>query len=59
MPLDSADVASANRISLLRDSDGDGGAETRSVFLQGLNSPFGMALVGDRFYVAHTDAVWE
>ena len=54
-----AGVASANRITLLRDSDGDGTAETRSVFLQGLNSPFGMALVGDRFYVAHTDAVWE
>jgi glucose/arabinose dehydrogenase len=54
-----AGVPSANRITLLRDSDGDGTAETRSVFLQGLNSPFGMALVGDRFYVAHTDAVWE
>ncbi len=53
-----AGVPSANRISLLRDTDGDGTAETRSVFLQGLNSPFGMALVGDRFYVAHTDAVW-
>jgi glucose/arabinose dehydrogenase len=50
---------SANRITLLRDADGDGRAETRSVFLQNLNSPFGMALVGDRFYVAHTDAVWE
>jgi glucose/arabinose dehydrogenase len=54
-----AGVPSANRITLLRDTDGDGIAETRSVFLQGLNSPFGMALVGDRFYVAHTDAVWE
>jgi glucose/arabinose dehydrogenase len=54
-----AGVPSANRITLLRDSDGDGSAETRSVFLQGLNSPFGMALVGERFYVAHTDAVWE
>ena len=54
-----AGVPSANRITLLRDTDGDGTAETRSVFLQGLNSPFGMALVGDRFYVAHTDAVWE
>lgn len=49
---------SANRITLLRDADGDGRAETRTVFLQGLNSPFGMALVDDRFYVAHTDAVW-
>jgi glucose/arabinose dehydrogenase len=48
---------SANRITLLRDSDGDGIAETRSVFLSGLNSPFGMALVGGDFYVANTDAV--
>jgi glucose/arabinose dehydrogenase len=48
---------SANRITLLRDADGDGVAETRSVFLQGLNSPFGMALVGGDFYVANTDAV--
>jgi glucose/arabinose dehydrogenase len=54
-----AGVPSANRITMLRDTDGDGTAETRSVFLQGLNSPFGMALVGERFYVAHTDAVWE
>jgi glucose/arabinose dehydrogenase len=46
-----AGVASANRITLLRDADGDGVAETRSVFLEGLNSPFGMALVGDEFYV--------
>ncbi len=52
-----AAVPSANRITLLRDGDGDGVAETRSVFLQGLNSPFGMALVGDDFYVADTDAV--
>jgi glucose/arabinose dehydrogenase len=48
---------SANRITLLRDADGDGVAETRSVLLQGLNSPFGMALVGDTLYVANTDAV--
>jgi glucose/arabinose dehydrogenase len=52
-----AGVASANRITLLRDADGDGIAETRSVFLQELNSPFGMALVGDTLYVANTDAV--
>ncbi|PAU60424.1 PQQ-dependent sugar dehydrogenase [Pseudomonas indica] len=52
-----AGVPSANRISLLRDADGDGVAETRSVFLEGLNSPFGMALVGDTLYVANTDAV--
>jgi len=48
---------SANRITLLRDSDGDGVAEARSIFLSGLNSPFGMALVGEDFYVANTDAV--
>jgi glucose/arabinose dehydrogenase len=52
-----AGVASANRISLLRDADGDGVVETRTVFLQGLNSPFGMVLVGDSLYVANTDAV--
>jgi glucose/arabinose dehydrogenase len=52
-----AAVPSANRITLLRDGDGDGVAETRTVFLSGLNSPFGMALVGDDFYVADTDAV--
>ena len=48
---------SANRITVLRDADGDGRAETRSVFLQGLNSPFGMALVDDILYIADTDAV--
>ena len=52
-----AGVPSANRITLLRDADGDGIAETRTVFLENLNSPFGMALVGDRLYVANTDAV--
>jgi glucose/arabinose dehydrogenase len=52
-----ADVPSANRITLLRDSDGDGVAETKSVFLRDLNSPFGMALIGDKLYVANTDAV--
>jgi glucose/arabinose dehydrogenase len=48
---------SANRISLLRDADGDGVAETKNVFAQGLNSPFGMTLVGDVLYVADTDAL--
>jgi glucose/arabinose dehydrogenase len=48
---------SPDRIVLLRDGDGDGVAETRSVFLSGLHSPFGMALVGDSLYVADTDAV--
>ena len=52
-----AGVPSANRITLLRDADGDGVAEFRSVFLEGLNSPFGMALVGDDFYVANADAI--
>jgi glucose/arabinose dehydrogenase len=52
-----AAVPSANRITLLRDIDGDGRAETRSLFLQGLNSPFGMALVGNDLYVANTDAL--
>ncbi len=52
-----AAVPSANRITLLRDADGDGVAELREVFLQGLNSPFGMALVGSDLYVANTDAI--
>jgi glucose/arabinose dehydrogenase len=52
-----AGVPSANRITLLRDADGDGVAETRSVLLDGLYSPFGMALVGDALYVANSDAV--
>ena len=50
-----AGVPSPNRITLLRDKDHDGVAETRTVFLQNLNSPFGMALVGNKFYVADTD----
>jgi glucose/arabinose dehydrogenase len=50
-----AGVPSANRITLLRDKDGDGVAETRSVFIANLNSPFGMTLVGNDFYVADTD----
>jgi glucose/arabinose dehydrogenase len=48
---------SANRITLLRDADGDGVAETRSVLLSGLNSPFGMALVDNVLYVANSDAL--
>ena len=52
-----ATVPSANRITLLRDTDGDGVADLRSVLLQGLNSPFGMALVGNVLYVANSDAV--
>ena len=48
-------VPSPNRITLLRDADHDGVAETRTVFIEGLNSPFGMTLVGNDFYVADTD----
>ena len=48
---------SPNRITLLRDADGDGVAETREAFLDGLNQPFGMALLGDTFYVGNTDGV--
>ena len=48
---------SANRITRLCDPDGDGVAETRQVFLDGLNQPFGMALVGNTFYVGNTDGV--
>ena len=57
MALAGAGVPSADRITLLRDADGDGVAETRSVFIAGLHSPFGMALVGQQLYVANTDAV--
>jgi glucose/arabinose dehydrogenase len=50
-------VPSANRIALLRDADGDGISDMRAVFISNLVSPFGMALVGNNFYVANTDAV--
>jgi len=52
-----AAAPSANRITLLRDADGDGVAETRTAFLENLTSPFGMALVGETLYVANADAV--
>ncbi|MDP2075231.1 sorbosone dehydrogenase family protein [Hydrogenophaga sp.] len=52
-----AGVPSANRITLLRDANGDGVADTRSVLLRDLRSPFGMALIGERLYVANADAV--
>jgi glucose/arabinose dehydrogenase len=52
-----AATPSANRITLLRDADADGVAETRTAFLQGLNSPFGMTLIGQDFYVANTDSI--
>jgi glucose/arabinose dehydrogenase len=50
-------VPSENRIILLRDADGDGVAETRTVFLSGLHSPFGIALAGNALYVANTDGI--
>jgi glucose/arabinose dehydrogenase len=52
-----AGVPSANRITLLRDANGDGIADTRRVFLQGLNSPIGMALVGSELFIANADAI--
>jgi glucose/arabinose dehydrogenase len=52
-----AGVVSANRITLLRDTDGDGKVDLKSVFLEGLESPFGMALIGDRLYIGNTGGV--
>ena len=52
-----AGVPSADRITLLRDADGDGVADIRTVFLKNLHSPFGMALVGESLYVANADAI--
>ncbi len=52
-----ASMDSPNRITLLRDTDGDGVADQRSIFISNLNSPFGMALIGNDFYVANADAV--
>ena len=52
-----AGTPSANRITLLRDADGDGVAELRTVFLSGLVSPFGMALVGNELFIANADAI--
>ena len=49
---------SANRITLFRDTDGDGKYDLRSPFLQDLNQPFGMLIIGNNFYVANTDALW-
>ena len=50
-------TSSANRITLLRDIDANGIAKTRTIFLQDLNSPFGMALVGPDLYIANADAL--
>jgi glucose/arabinose dehydrogenase len=57
MSLAGAETKSANRITLLRDKDGDGIAETRTTLISGLNSPFGMALVGTTLYIANADAI--
>jgi len=48
---------SANRLTLLRDKDGDGVAETKTIFMQDLNSPYGIALIGDTLYIANTDSL--
>jgi glucose/arabinose dehydrogenase len=59
MKMAGAGVPSPNRIVLLKDADGDGLAEAKSIFLENLNSPFGMVLVGNDFYVANADAVMK
>lgn len=51
--------ASANRITLLRDTNKDGKPDVRETFLTGLNQPFGMLVLGNSFYVANTDALWQ
>lgn len=50
---------SSNRITLLRDTNGDGTVDSRTVFLTGLNQPFGMAILNNSFYVANTDALYQ
>ncbi|PAW93208.1 L-sorbosone dehydrogenase [Mucilaginibacter sp. MD40] len=50
---------SANRITLLRDTNGDGKVDHRSVFLENLNQPYGMLIIGNHFYVANTDGLWR
>ena len=50
---------SANQITLLRDTNGDGIPDVRTVFLKGLNQNFGMLLLNGYFYVANTDGVWR
>lgn len=52
-----AAVPSADRITLLRDADGDGVAETQTIFMDNLYSPFGMALIGETLYIANADAI--
>jgi glucose/arabinose dehydrogenase len=50
---------SANRITILRDTNGDGVPDLRGVFLSHLNQPFGMLILGNSFYVANTDGLWK
>ena len=50
---------SANNLVLLRDNDGDGKADSKTVFLSGLNQPYGMLLLNNWFYVANTDGLWR
>src|SRR5213075_482368 len=50
-------VPSPDRITLLRDADGDGVAEVKTVLIDHLHGPFGMALVGDQLYIANADAI--
>lgn len=49
----------ANRISVLRDTNGDGIAESKQVFLENLNKPLGMLVLGEFFYVGNTDGIWR
>jgi glucose/arabinose dehydrogenase len=58
-PRRSGSADAANRVTLLRDADGDGTAEQRFTLIEGLDRPFGMLLRRDRLYVASTDAVWS
>jgi glucose/arabinose dehydrogenase len=50
---------SANQITVLRDTDGDGKPDLREVFLNQLNQPYGMLIMGNSFYVANTDGIWQ
>lgn len=55
--LGKSSVPGGNRLTLLRDADGDGSYEVRSVFAEDLNAPYGLALIGEALYVANQDAV--
>lgn len=57
--LDKPANRSSNTILLLRDKDGDGIPETKTVFLTGLNRPLGMLILNNKFYVGNTDGLWE